>query len=133
VKQVVAILEVMWGWSGTERSRTKFFRINPDNHSGKRLIRLIGHDDFWVTNACPECVNSASDRGTPDAAWLRGNLEILKPTLVLVCGKVAQNTFEADMVDPATTVIHLRHPADRRWTREEIDETAARLKEVQRA
>ena len=103
---LVVVLEVMWG----SRGRHRAFRINPLNHSGARLIKLIGHDDFLVTNACPDPVPTAKGRSKPDAQWLRDNLRLLQPTAILVCGSVAQATFQPSMAQGAR-VLHLPHPA----------------------
>lgn len=46
--KIVVIMEVMWGMPGDKPRR--WFRINPFNHSGKRLLTIIGHGDFFVTN-----------------------------------------------------------------------------------
>lgn len=113
--KIVVILEVMWGMPGDPPR--KWFRINPINHSGKRLINIIGHKNFFVTNACPDVVYSASGRGKPDKDWLRANLAALKPDLLLVCGTVAQSTFVRSMAPTAKNVIHLPHPAARMWTK----------------
>lgn len=116
--QIVAVLEVMWGLRGDKQRR--WFRINPFNHSGRRLISIVGHGNFIVTNACPDVVYRAQDRGTPSKKWLAANLGILQPDLVLVCGKVAQETFEPAMVRDWCHIIELPHPAARTWSKRTI-------------
>ena len=116
---IVVVLEVQWGYRGSTNG-DRFFQINPRNFSGKRLIKLLGTDNFLVTNACPKLVASANGRGTPDASWLRANLLTLKPRLLVLCGKVAQSTFTVDMA-PDARVVRLRHPAARTWTKEELE------------
>ncbi len=125
---VIAVLETMWDWRSMTsnagyQEAPRYFRINPDNHSGRRLYRLIGiGHELWVTNACRELVRSASDHGRPDPAWLHENLTMLigqfQPRLILVCGKVAQETFSrCSYILPATTTtLHIAHPAARSWT-----------------
>lgn len=122
-RSIVAVLDVQWGGNRAER----WFQINPYNHSGKRLIKLVGHDDFVVTNACPQCVENANGRGTPDAAWLADNLRALKPRVVLVCGNVAQATFAPGMVPKGAKVFKLPHPAARTWTKAEIASWSKRI------
>jgi hypothetical protein len=126
--RIVAILAVQWGYPG-DRVRP-WFRINPYNHSGRRLIQIIGHTRFMVTNACPQLVCRASQQGTPDALWLQNNLSQLAPELVLVCGKVAQATFKRDMVGPGVRVLKLPHPAARTWTKRDIARWAKRVQEA---
>lgn len=138
MKHVAAILETMWDWRGMTSGAgygeaPRYFRINPQNFSGRRLYKLIGADaKLLVTNACRELVRSAKQHGTPDPAWLADNLRILdgdRVDVLLVCGKVAQQTFAACGYKPRTaTVLEIPHPAARRvWSREFIDTTAARI------
>jgi hypothetical protein len=70
---IVALLESMWGWRGYSEAGDviRYFRINPDNFSGRRLYSLIGPShSLLVTNSCRECQRSANDHGTPDPAWV---------------------------------------------------------------
>lgn len=126
--KIVVVLEVMWGLRGDPPLR--WFNINPYNHSGRRLIDIVGHSDFQVTNSCPDVVYSASSRGTPDPEWLRRNLRVLQPDLVLVCGRVANATFKPDMVRRDAKVIVMQHPAARTWSRAKI---VAAQRRVQKA
>lgn len=123
--RIVVVLAVQWGYPGDPV--TRWFHINPYNHSGRRLIRLIGHDEFKVTNACPDIVFRASDQGTPSARWLRDNLKALRPDVVLVCGKVANSTFKRGMVGKAVRVFKLPHPAARNWTKQLIERWSHRI------
>jgi hypothetical protein len=127
--KTVVVLEVMWGLPGDPRRR--WFDINPLNHSGKRLIKLIGHTNFIVTNACPDVVWSARGRGTPDKKWLEANLRALDPDLLLVCGRVAGETFERHMVRGDTQVLRLPHPAARTWSKESIARTQRKIRKAQ--
>ncbi len=115
--KIVVVLEVMWGLRG-DRPR-RWFEINPYNHSGRRLISLVGHEHFVVTNACPDVVYSATGRGTPSKKWLQANLGFLQPDVLLLCGNVAQSTFEEFMA-PNAKVLRLMHPAARTWSMESI-------------
>lgn len=129
--RAIAILEEMWDWrsmtsgAGYVERAPSHFQINEDNFTGRRLYDFLGHHDLLVTNACPELVTSASGRGKPDKKWLSNNLRALWPfELLLVCGKVAQQTYSlADTMDrysprqPRARVIEMPHPAARTWTR----------------
>lgn len=132
--KIVAVLETMWDWrqmtSGAGyREAPRSFRINPQNHSGKRLYRIIGQDaDLHVTNACRELCASANHHGTPDAAWLKENLEILMPfDILLVCGKIAQKTYR-DTGFVFENMIEMPHPAARMWTLAMIESTAEKVR-----
>jgi len=148
--RVVAILETMWNWRGMTSAAgyaeaPRYFRINPQNFSGRRLYKLVGQDArLLVTNACRELVSGPKEHGKPDPAWLAENIRILdgeseklpegvteraRIEVLLVCGKVAQQTFRQCGYEPkAARVIEIPHPAARQvWTRELIDRTAQRI------
>lgn len=125
MRRVVVVLAVQWGYPGDPVVR--WFTPNPYNHSGGRLIKLIGHGAFKMTNACPDIVYRADQQGTPDPAWLRRNLQALQPEVVLVCGRVAQDTFKRDMVAKGARVFSLPHPAARTWTKAMIAQWARRI------
>jgi hypothetical protein len=120
-KKAVVILEVMWDWNamtsgaGYAERAPRYFRINPHNFTGRRLHAWLKGYDFLVTNACPQLVNSSKGRGTPDKGWLRENLTLLQPfDLLMVCGKVAQATYERQSANGAR-IIEIMHPAARTW------------------
>lgn len=117
--KVVAILEIMWGERAGRAPR--WFSINPDNASGRRLYKWVGDAELVVTNVCPQMMDSAKGRDTPDPVWLKENLERLRPyDLVLACGSVV-----ARHLDPAwcggARVLWLPHPAFRGWTRSALE------------
>jgi len=127
-RPIVAVLETMWGYRSGRAPR--WFRINPQNASGRRLYKLIGEENshrLLVTNACRELVTSAKRHGKPDPDWLLENLIRLDPHLILVCGNVAQKAYKACGYVPLrkSRVLHIAHPAARNWTKK-------RLREVQR-
>lgn len=141
--KVLAVLSVMWDWEGMtsgagyEKIAPRFFTINADNVSGKRLYWFLDgllqyNSELQVTNACPQLVSSPNDKGTPSVKWLEENLaqwqyrlEVAKEkqeeTLVLVCGKVAQATYDVVNLKPSSRTIYLPHPAARMWTRSSLD------------
>ena len=130
---VVAVLEVMWGEPSDEAPG--FFWINDKwNASGKRLRQLVG-TRVLVTNACRECVPSASHRGTRDPDRLARNLSRIDCDLLLICGAVAQATFEESgfVVPEGTRAFYMKHPAARSWTKQEIEETSDFLTNLQAA
>lgn len=109
----------MWG---DEKGRAvRFFRINPNNHSGRRLYKWIGHENaqkLYVTNSCRKQVSHSTHHGKPDHNWLQDNLSLLCPTLLLVCGNVAKKTYmKTDVTRMAEleiqTILYLPHPAAR--------------------
>lgn len=153
---VVALLESMWGWRGFNEAgevAPRYFRINPDNHSGRRLYRLVGTRNLLVTNCARHVQRTANDHGTPDPEWVRENLIFLRKQgmqLLLVCGKVAQETFsivtgfkeiggiypfpQGDVILPGMgsdkfPYLCMDHPAARRWSNVKIEETK---KEIER-
>ena len=131
---VVALLESMWGWGGySEKGDViRYFRFNPDNFSGRRLYRIVGDHNLLVTNSCRECQETANDHGKPDPEWVAENLKFLaseKMDLLLVCGKVAKETYErSGFTFPR--VIFMDHPAARRWTNAALDATREKIAEM---
>ena len=120
----LAILETMWGGSGNAPG---LFRINPDNHTGRRLYFFLGHHDLWVTNACKELVGNARIHGTPDPEWLAKNLQRITYDLLLVCGSVAHKTFEECGYVPDCRIEYIPHPAWRGWTKVGLELTRRKL------
>lgn len=125
------MLEVMWG-ERCLRKAPRYFFINSNNFTGRRLYDwLDGRWKLVVTNACPQMVDSANGRGTPEPSWLGDNLSRLSPIdLLLVCGKVAQSTyahyykqFDGLGLGLFGRVLFVPHPAARGWSREGLDRT----------
>lgn len=127
MREILVVLETMWGTHG---SAPRWFPINPDNHSGKRLYRMTGMEDWhvWVTNACPQQTGHATQHGKPSPRWLHESLirlprHISPWTPLLVCGKVAQATYDEvceNGYEHLGKVLRLRHPAARTWTTEQM-------------
>lgn len=125
--RAVAILETMWDWramtsgAGYKAEAPRYFNINAQNFSGRRLYGFVGQDSrLLVTNACRELVSSSSQHGKPDSLWLGENLRILDGhiDLLLVCGKVAQATFDRCGYRPKEArTVRMPHPAGRLWTK----------------
>jgi hypothetical protein len=127
--KAVVVLETMWG--DPKATAPGFFRINPYNHSGRRLYWLLGHEDFWVTNACRELVSNARQHGTPDPDRLAKNLQRLTYDLLLVCGKVAQRTYRNCGYEAACKTLFMPHPAARSWTKASLAEWRQKLEAAQ--
>lgn len=135
MSKVVAVLEIMWddrgmtSAAGYTTQAPTHFRINGANHTGRRLYQWLGHHDLLVTNACPQLATSAKGRGTPDPVWLSRNLQRLQPfSLLLVCGRVAQQTYSICDTGDAR-IIELPHPAARSWTRRGLAFTQRLIRE----
>jgi len=122
----VAILDTMWGGSGKAPG---MFRINPKNHTGRRLYWFLGHKDLWVTNACTEYVANAKLHGRPDPKRLATNLQRVTCDLLLVCGSVAAKAFRKCGYKPKCRVIYIPHPAWRGWTMEHLEEVRRRIQD----
>jgi hypothetical protein len=124
--KIVALLESMWGWRGYNdpgEEAPRFFRINHDNFSGRRLYRLCGDANLVVTNSCRIVQQSANHHGTPDPEYVKENLTRAQGDgcdLFLICGKIAQDTYAKTGLD-YDNVIFMDHPAARRWTTAQLD------------
>lgn len=131
--RVAVVLETMWGTAG---NAPRWFIINPRNFSGRRLYYLtsdvLEDRNLWVTNACRERVSSPNEHGKPDPEWLLSNLKRVTCDLLLVCGKVAQATvLNSNYAPPSgSKTMFIPHPAARNWSREKLDSTRAKIKEI---
>jgi uracil-DNA glycosylase len=123
--RIVALLDSMWGGEG---EAARYFRISPDNLSGRRLYRLCGDANLLVTNSCREMQQTAGGHGIPDPAWVTENLKRLEPfELLLVCGRVAWQAYLGVLRD-YPKVLMIDHPAARRWSNKKLDETTSQIK-----
>lgn len=135
MKKIVALLDSMWSWGGCNEpgeEAPRYFRINPDNHSGRRLYRICGPGhSLLVTNCCRIVQSSANHHGLPDPEWVGRNIAFLAKEgmdLLLICGKVAKQTYlrrPCGWNAHYPAVLYMDHPAARRWSNQKIDETAA--------
>jgi len=154
---IVALLDSMWGWGGYNdagEDAPRYFRINPDNHSGRRLYRLVGSRDLLVTNSCRVVQAHANSHGTPDPEWVRENLLLLHKggmDLLLVCGKIARYTFSQVCKIPIVPLeasgfmgidhsskerfryLAIDHPAARRWSIDKLNQTQQHIERLLRA
>jgi hypothetical protein len=134
MKRIVAVLETMWG--EREGRAPRWFKINPNNHSGRRLYKFVGSENksrLVVTNACRELVISPTHHGKPDPEWLGENLRRLNPSVILICGNVAKETFDkaCPMIwDGDAKVIYMPHPAARTWTKTRLREMEKRIQKA---
>lgn len=125
-KSFVAVLDTMWGEGGTAPT---YFYINPNNHSGRRLYALTEshYGNIVVVNACQVQTKHATQHGTPSADWLTRSLESVPPHYrrrgvpLLVCGKVAQETFGKTEVKWNGPIVFMDHPAARSWTKASLE------------
>lgn len=152
---IVALLNSMWGWRGYNEpgeEAPRYFKINPDNHSGRRLYSLVGDHSLLVTNACRTVQSHANAHGKPDGGWLRENLKFLetqKMDLLLVCGRVAQETFrqvssrtnylsfefvegrfKCQGMNKWVGYLSIDHPAARRWSKASIEGTRQEIERL---
>ena len=149
--RIVALLDSMWGWGGYNEAgeeAPRYFRINPDNLSGRRLYRLCGDHELLVTNSCRMVQRHANAHGEPDIEWVRANLikTSAEMDLLLVCGRIARQTFEiAASVSSLEGVADGRaylgaghvfsyyvidHPAARRWSNEKMEITKTHIERL---
>lgn len=132
---VAVVLDTMWGWCGREPEQApRWYRINPENHSGKRLYKLtgLGMRELLVTNICREVVSNPNQYGKPDKVWLRENLGLMDCSVLLVCGTRARDTFEQLNRVPVEVgrILKISHPAARNWTTAKLDEVSKLIKDA---
>lgn len=129
--RAIAVLQEMYDWHGVTSAAgytqaPKYFRINPKNLTGSRLYWLLGPTvKLLCTDACPQLVRSARERGVPDSEWLHTNLIEMTAfpdtQLVLVCGRVAIATYRQASIPHGVRIVEMPHPAARTWNRRSLD------------
>lgn len=123
----------MWNWRGyhgEDVEADRYFRISPDNFSGRRIYRICGPHLVLVTNSCRMIQRSANHHGKPDSSWVKENLQALQPfKLLLVCGRIAKETYLATGLE-YPKVIFMDHPAARRWSNITLDAMTERVREA---
>lgn len=129
--RIVALLDTFYGWRGYHTAGAeapRYFRINHENFTGRRLYRICGSHQLLVTDSCRYVVFSAREHGTPEPQWVAENLARLlivgRMDLLLVCGAVAKETYQRCGFE-FSKVLFIDHPAARRWTNAKLDETRA--------
>ena len=130
---VVVILEQMWGPADGHRM---LFRINPKNHSGRRLYSIMSHR-FVVGDSCPGIVANARLRNKPSAEHLAATFAYAKergyqPPFIVLGGTVAYQTFQRLDVSqrPPCPFVVIPHPAARIWSHALIAEAKKGLSDV---
>ena len=132
---IVALLDSMWGWRGyntPNEQAPRYYRINRENQSGRRLYRLCGSHQLLVTNCCKFVQCSAYHHGVPDLEWTESNLMFLQAErfdLLLVCGAVARRTFQVLRGEEGKfgKWLYMDHPAARRWSNETLNAKAVEI------
>lgn len=134
-RNFIAILDTMWGSAG---AAPHWFHINPDNVSGRRLYKLTQthYGNIVVVNSCREQVGHSRHHGAPDPRWLLRSLRDVPKAwrmgILLVCGKVAQKTFEEIAHEWSGPVYYMMHPASRSWTKANIKRTQREIDQMYR-
>jgi len=123
--RIIAVLDTYWDPKYEGRVAPRAFRISRTNHSGRMLYKLVGQDtDLLVTDACKYVVGNANRHGEPDPKWLGDNLRWLEswkyPSVILLCGKVAQRTHELSDYACKAPLLSIAHPAARDWSKDRI-------------
>lgn len=129
----------MWG---PGQKAPLLFRINPRNHSGKKLHRICEGHQFVVTNASSEIGSHASDHRNPDREFLRKAIHSHPWNLIIACGNVAQPEFleirnesvgKTDFAHELlqrTPYILMPHPASRSLTNQLLDDVRTAINTV---
>lgn len=124
----IALLDTMWG--DIRKEAPRFFYINRNNLSGKRLYRITSAErlDLLVTNSCRYIEISAKHLGEIDAEWVFNNLNSCDCDHLLVCGKRAQDAFwKSDYeLKRGEKLFFMPHPAARFWS-EKLFNTACSI------
>ena len=139
MKLILAVLQNMWDPRSAGRRSPDLFVINPLNHSGQRLYKLISAEanperKLLVTNASRMITRKAAEgHFSPDLEALGRVLSLRPWSLVLVCGAVANAAFEAlpeEAKQNGVRHLSIPHPAARTWSKALILETQIKINDL---
>lgn len=115
----------------------RFFVIDPQNHSGKRLYRVTDGWHLRVTNACPQWGTDPSHRGRTCLDSLERSIYAREWDALLVCGKQAHAAVDQLLErDPqfryeyGDRIVRMKHPADRTLSNVDMDTAATQLNAI---
>lgn len=105
-------------YSDNQRLRAfPFFKVNPRNKSGKRMIKICGEDnDMFFSNVCPDIYTNPKDKGKTDLEHLKSVLKSQNYDLYVVCGSQAEEAVEKVINQIKKPIIFMPHPASRSLT-----------------
>jgi hypothetical protein len=111
--KILVILQNMYSGSGRDTKAPLLFKINPYNHSGKRLYKLI-EDDFWVTNSSSILSGGgAKSYSGIDVKFLQRAIDKFDWDLIIICGNQAKKAFFMCEYLKEARLLFIPHPAAR--------------------
>lgn len=123
-KLILCLLENAWG-RGHER--IKVFRVNPDNCSGKRMLKITDGHDMWFGNVAPMWMPKADVKTVTCLKHTERVLECKDWDMVIICGKPALEAVHelyeegAKVFEKIKRIIAMPHPASRTLTNKLCD------------
>jgi hypothetical protein len=119
--KILVVLQNMYDYSNMERKAPLLFRINPLNHSGKKLNKLI-EDLFWVTNSSSILSGTGARSKTGiDKEYLQRALNYYQYDIIIVGGNQAKKAFNLCDYKGKANILFMPHPATRDMTNEFFD------------
>src|ERR1700690_397009 len=89
--KVFILLDTFWG-ERAGRISPRWYNINPNNYSGKKIYKLTGCNfrEVMVGNICKYQVGYSNELGKPDLDWVKSNFDMIpksirasKPLLIM--------------------------------------------------
>ena len=109
---VLVILQCAYFLDGKPRRRVAWLRGLERSHTGKRLKEMLPDGvDYYVINASQETGSKPDAVFPPDIKYIKQTIEHISPTIILACGKVAQEAV--DEIESTIPIIKTYHPAFR--------------------
>lgn len=82
------------------------------HHTGRRLKSMLPTDDVEIRNCTPEIGKGVSSNLKPDIEYMKEQIKLIKPRVILCCGKNAGIAIRK--IDcPCTALSDVPHPAYR--------------------
>lgn len=116
--RMLCIMQNAWGSHNLKN--IMFFRINPRNKSGKRMLNICGDNNVYFANVCPTVTEVSNGKGKTDLAHVKQIVFAQEYDLYIICGEQAKKAIGAAFEGSAglnnKSVIFMPHPASRSLT-----------------
>jgi hypothetical protein len=116
--RILIVMQNMYGRQGTDLPAPLLFVINPNNHSGKKMLYITsGHKALFTNCSSIMSGGGPESEGKTDKKYMLKAYLRMNWDLVIYCGKQAEkayNEFTTKIVE--VPVIIMPHPAARSFT-----------------
>lgn len=126
---ILVILQNAWYRKLKKKPYDKWLIALWRSQTGKKLIKMLPQGiPFFVINSTDEVTDNPTDALKADHRWIRKWMRLVKPDIVLACGKIAQEACEQLGIE----TIHAPHPAWRRLSNTMTNEIRQKIERIEK-